>query len=145
MNYSPTIFAKSFFLAIKEAPNSEHPKLMKNFLRLLKKYGAEKDAHKIVTILQKMASRAEGTHRISIVTARALDKKTMQAVKHLFSADRERPSAGAESGFSVGGKEKNVFTESLNPDLLAGIKITIDDELVLDNSMKRKLKNLFAQ
>ncbi|PIR70092.1 MAG: hypothetical protein COU46_03415 [Candidatus Niyogibacteria bacterium CG10_big_fil_rev_8_21_14_0_10_42_19] len=125
MKYPAIIFAKSFYKAFKETPAKDHEKLFVNFAKILNKYGAIKNAGVILNEIEKIYSEDRGITRIRIETARLGDQTRIKKIKSLFN------------------KKNCVFSEKVSPNILAGVKIRIDDEIVIDNSMQRRLKNLF--
>lgn len=122
--YSPNIFAKSFLKVLKNTPSKKYDIVIANFIKTLKKYGAIKDTPKILKSIRKINAEDKNINLIEIETARGLDAKSINAIKKMF-------------------KKNDEFSEKINPEIIAGVKIIINNEFVLDGSLRRKLKNLF--
>ena len=72
----------------------------------------------------EICRRKEGRRKITIECSRPLQGKTNELVKPIL-------------------QEKDILYKKINPDLIAGIKITIDDEKQFDGSLATKLKKIF--
>lgn len=121
MKYSPAIFAKAFSEILKVTPKSEEQALVRNFTSVLKRYGVIKDSDKILKELKKIIAVKEGALLINIESARELDKSNIDKVKKFFNKTSD-------------------YTYKINKELIAGIKITINDEISIDSSLQRRLK-----
>lgn len=121
MQYTPTIFAKAFSEILKVTPKSGEQALVKNFTSVLKRYGVIKDSDKILKELKKIIAAKEGALLINIESARELNKSNINKVKKFFNKTSD-------------------YTYKINKDLIAGIKITINDEISIDSSLRRRLK-----
>lgn len=123
MKYSPIIFAKAFSDVLPKTPKDDQPALLKRFALVLEKYGVMKDAAKILQEIKKIIAKRDGVSLIKIETARSLDRELTHKIKFNFDKNSD-------------------FTMKINEDLIAGVKIIIDDELSIDNSLQRRLKCL---
>jgi F0F1-type ATP synthase delta subunit len=56
-----------------------------------------------------------------------------------------RKAKGLDAAVRKIAKKSDIVEEKINPDLIAGIKITINDEMQFDGSMSRKIKKLFSE
>ena len=101
------------------APNEATGGLVK----LLKKTGDIKHFNKIVEAIHKKLVNEKGGKWINIETARESALKK-EKIKHNFS-------------------EKDYIDFKINPELVAGMRVTVDGEEELDNTLNQKLKNLF--
>ncbi len=86
---------------------------LKNFLRVLEKNGDRKKLKEIVALAERMMYR-----KIMIETARR--------VKVVWPK-----------------KKNDLIEEKINPDLIAGVKITVNGEKQLDFSLKNKVEKIF--
>jgi F0F1-type ATP synthase delta subunit len=102
-------------------PKADIDKIVKNFLKLLKKNGDLNKAKEIILLAERLYFRKIGKRRITIETAR----KT----KNPFTNSH--------------GLVNNIIEEKVNPELIAGVKVIIDDEKQLDFSLKRRLEEIF--
>ena len=119
MKYSVNNYVGAFTQAIKMAPNEATGGLV----RLLKKTGDIKHFNKIVEAIHKKLVNEKGGKWINIETARESALKK-EKIKHNFS-------------------EKDYIDFKINPELVAGMRVTVDGEEELDNTLNQKLKNLF--
>ena len=106
--------------AIQKAPFKQ---AITNFAKLLKKTGDIKHSKKILEAVHKKLVNEKGGKWVNVEVARdsALKKETF---KHNFS-------------------EKDHVDFQINPELVAGVRITIDGEEELNNSLQSKLNKLF--
>ncbi len=123
MKYSPHIYAKAFVEALGEHPSPEKERArIKNFIALLVKNGDIGRARKILESAKKMIREKEDRRSIVIETARLLSARGL-------AEEILKPS--------------DVVEEKIDPELIAGVRITINDELQFDGSLRRKLNELF--
>jgi F0F1-type ATP synthase delta subunit len=54
-----------------------------------------------------------------------------------------RKAKGLDAAVKKIAKKSDIVEEKINPDLIAGIKITINDEMQFDGSFAKKVKELF--
>ncbi len=112
---------------IASGPASAHEalarqeKIAKNFLALLEKDGQMKKAKEIVAMAEGLFIKKTGRRKIVLETARKVDKKPIL-------------NALLDAG--------DVVEEKTNKDLIAGIKIIINDRQ-LDLSLQKKLNTIF--
>lgn len=122
MKYSPQIYAKAFSEIIMK-PSVKKADLVKNFLRLIKKNNDEHLLKKIYELTEKMARDKFGKRKVVVETARAIKGLNITIKKISQKGD--------------------IVEKKINPDLIAGIKIILNDEMQFDGSMEKKIKNLF--
>ena len=121
---APRVFAKALLAALEEAPLGRHEELLQNFKALLDRSGLRAKARKVADELEREAVRANRGRLIRIESARPLDRETLNSLTKRF-----RP-------------EDKVLL-AVVPELTAGIILKVDGEIVIDASLKRKLKKLF--
>lgn len=93
-----------------------------NFVKLLEKNKDLKSIAKIVEAAEKYYLKNRGNKKIILETARKTDVKSV--LKNIY-------------------KEGDVIEEKINPDLVAGIKVNINNEKEFDASLIGKLRKLF--
>lgn len=120
MKYSSRIYAK--VLAELMAEKKSDKKIADNFLKLLEKNGDAKKIKEIISLAEKIYFNKAGKRKIILETARKTNNKEL---------------------ISKIAKEKDVVQEKINPNLVAGVKIIINNEKQLDFSLKRKLEQTF--
>ena len=119
MKYSVNNYVDAFVQTIKTAPHEA----IGGFIKLLKKTGDIKHSKKIIEAIHKKMVNEKGGKWVNVEVAResALKKEKL---KHSFS-------------------EKDHVDFKINPELVAGVRITIDGESELNNSLHSKLNKLF--
>jgi F0F1-type ATP synthase delta subunit len=122
MKYKPKTYAQALVSAILEK-RVEEKKIAYNFLVLLQKNQDMKKANEILVLAEKILLQKTGNKKITFQTARKLQSK--DAVK-LFV------------------KKGDMIQEKINSELIAGIKIIVNDETQLDFSLKNKLEKIFT-
>jgi len=125
MKRTPLLYAQALAeVASRKMDAAEENKIVKNFLATVRKNGDERQLKKIVAAAEKLILRKSGAKLIETETARPI-KNLRAALKNIASAH-------------------DVVREGTNSALVAGIKITIDDERQFDGSLARKLQKLFT-
>lgn len=118
MKYKPKIYAQTIAELIIEKKSE---KIHKNFLKILLKNGDFKKAKEIMILAEKILLRKTKKRKIVLELARERSIKNL----HLFY------------------QESDLVKKMVNPELLAGIKVTMNEEWQLDYSLKGKLDQLF--
>ncbi|MBI2064803.1 MAG: F0F1 ATP synthase subunit delta [Candidatus Yanofskybacteria bacterium] len=120
MRYSVNNYVGAFTQIIKEIPRE---KAINGFLRLLAKTGDIKHSKKILTAIHKKIINEDGGKWIDIEAAREpMPKREM--LKNKFS-------------------KKDHINFIINPELVAGVRITVNGEEELNNTLRNKLNKLF--
>ncbi|MEK7540980.1 MAG: F0F1 ATP synthase subunit delta [Patescibacteria group bacterium] len=102
----------------------DEKKIINNFINLLVKSGQERKSKEILSLTEDFLLAKQGKRKIIFETAR---KTTVNQKKIL-------------SNFA---KEGDVVKEKINPEIIAGIKIIINNEKQFDASMQKKLQSIF--
>ena len=118
MKYSSKIYAKALTQAILA---KKQDIILERFVRLLVQNSDMAKAQNIIALTERMLLFANGNKKIVLQTARLIEDL----------ADKF-----ADKG--------DLVIQEINPDLVAGVNIIIDDERQLDISLKAKLEKLFA-
>lgn len=107
--------------ALVEAMETKNDKkIIVNFFALLQKNGDLKKAKEIVQLTETLYLKKSGAKRLTIETARPVGKALLKNIA----------------------KKGDVLEEKINPSLIAGVKIVIDNEKQLDISLKNKLDTI---
>jgi len=126
MKYPPKIYAEAFAEAAMENKDKEREGfLIKNFLKIIGENKDNSKLKKIFWLCEKIVFQKAGRKKILIESARMLNKAQRSAFDFL---------AG----------ENGKIEEKINPGLIAGVRITIDQEKQFDGSFFRKIKSLFS-
>ncbi len=126
MKYRPEQYAEALYGTLEGKSPAEQKELIQRFSLILRK---NKDSAKIPLILthfEKKYTEANGLTKI-----------------HLESAHPITPLVKAEVEKVLGNKA--FIKESVNPNLLAGIRILLDDSVFIDSSALHHINNLFAK
>jgi len=121
MKYKSQTYAVALANAISEG-NVDDKKIVANFLVLLQKNQDIKKAKEIISLTER------------ILLARAGNKKViLEKARNVFTDTFIKK-------FTRKGDE---VEEIINPNLIAGIKVIVDNEKQLDLSLSAKLENIF--
>ena len=121
-NHKVKLYAKALseVLLDKKSARSD---LTQNFLRLLAKEGLQKKANEILGLAEDFILAKQGGRKIVFEVARKLGAGHRALLKEFV-------------------KEKDIVKEKINHELIAGVKIIINNEKQFDNSLKNKLQNI---
>ncbi len=122
MKYSPKDYALALSDILEKSKDNKH--LISNFLRVVRKNGDQKILPKILETFKKTQIKKNGGSHIKIEFAREIKGVEVRSITKQFSP-------------------KDWVETSLNPSLIAGVRITFDGERELDNSLSRKIHKLF--
>jgi F0F1-type ATP synthase delta subunit len=126
MKYSAHTYAKAFIGALTEAKAGESERAMgERFLTLVRNYGDEASLPKILGEADRLMRARNGTRRLVVESARGLDTKAKALIAALAHAG-------------------DAIEEKQDPALIAGIKITANDEMQFDASLRKKLDTVFG-
>ena len=123
MTYRPSHYATAFLEALRAG--TEPRVAIAHLRRALAKRG---DAHRLPQVLreiERLEVKSKGGRMITIASARPLSPSQEHALTKNFASP------------------DHVTTE-IDPRLIAGVRITIDDERELDLSLTGKLRTLFT-
>jgi F0F1-type ATP synthase delta subunit len=122
MKIKPKIYAEALAQIMAERKSAqEKEKIVEKFLKLLEKNGDMGKAKEILAFAENLFIKKTGRRKVVIETARKADKKALL---------KEIEMAG------------DIVQEKINPELIAGIKIIINDQQ-LDLSLQKKLQTIF--
>jgi len=102
----------------------DEKKIIKNFIKFLISSGYTKKTNQILDLAEEMLLKKQGKRKIIFETARSLTPKTRAFLEEFV-------------------KEGDVVKEKINQDLVAGIKITVNNEKQFDNSILNKINNIY--
>jgi len=95
---------------------------VESFLKFLDRNGQMQKAKEIIALAENLYIKKTGKRKVILETARKADLKNLKNIL----------------------KKDDIIEEKINSELLAGIKIIINDEQ-LDLSMQNKINNLFQR
>ncbi|MDD4989333.1 MAG: F0F1 ATP synthase subunit delta [Candidatus Pacebacteria bacterium] len=125
MKYKPKQYAEALYGVLDEKSGDEK-KLIKQFVLTLKK---NRDSAKLPLILkhfEKIFTEKNGLIKVEVESAQELSPKVRKEIES-----------------AVGGKA--LFEEKINPKLLAGVRILLNDSIFIDSSALRHITNVFSK
>jgi F0F1-type ATP synthase delta subunit len=123
MKYPPETYVRALEEVLRKTPGEKKDRIIKNFVRIIAKNGDLPQIKKINGYLEKISVKERGGRIIKLEFARTLPEKEISKIAGKFS-------------------EKDLIKTIINPKIVAGVRITVDDEKELDNSLEKKLKKL---
>ncbi|MDO8503326.1 MAG: F0F1 ATP synthase subunit delta [bacterium] len=124
MGYSPKDYAQSFCDVILEIKNEgKINQCIKNFLDLIRKNRDQKKLKEIIDLAENTINQKTDRRKIIIESARELKGKNEKAINSFI-------------------KKTDKVEKKINPDLIAGIRITINNEFLIDGSFSNKIKKV---
>jgi len=98
-------------------------KVVNNFVKLLVKTGQIAKAKEILDLVEGLILAKHGKNKITFETARKVTASQKKMLENFV-------------------KKGDVVKEKINPGLIAGVKIIINDSQQFDTSMQSKLRNI---
>lgn len=124
MKYLSKIYAEALIdLLLEKDREEEKQSIIANFLKFVKKNGDESSLKKIFEACQKLYLKRIGKKKITFEVARS-NKNNEDILKSTIEAG-------------------DIIEERINPEIIAGVKIIVDEERQLDCSLLKKIKNLY--
>ncbi len=124
MKYLINNYVDAFLDVLDEIPAVERASIVPNFIKLLKKNGDISHKDEILNKIQRKAVSLNGGNWVIVELAREASVSQIDNIKKNFS-------------------KKDRVEFKLNPSLVAGVRVTINGDQELDNSLNNKLKKLF--
>lgn len=125
MRYTNIQYAKALVAALEGKREPEQKAIRQNFLRTLRTHRVWPRLNRILSEIEKEYLRGKQIRKVEVESASGLPEKVRREI------------------FEIVGKNVDL-RERANPELLAGMKILIDDELLIDASGRRQLRRLFS-
>ena len=125
MRYDRTLYARSLFEVLKKTPSSQYDLIIKNFWTMVVKYGDQSKVDSIVDSFEELVVKNNGGRVVSIEVAREISQDLSSKFHNLF-------------------KSLDLVRKSVNPKLVAGVRVEFNGELELDYSLARKFRKMFT-
>jgi len=125
MRYRPAQYAEALYEALEGKGPKDRRTIARSFARMISRHRMTAKTSVILAAYEKLSLRRRGMHKVRIEAAGPVSEQTRKEIREILDA-------------------KIHFEEVDNPDLLAGVKILVDDELLIDASARRQLDNLFT-
>jgi F0F1-type ATP synthase delta subunit len=116
------LYAKALAQILSQKEFDEK-KIINNFVKLLIGSGYESKSKEILNLTQNILLQKQGLRSLTFETAR-------------------KPSASQKKMIESMVKKGDIVKEKINPELIAGIKVIINNEKQFDNSLLAKLNNI---
>ena len=119
------LYAKALaeILYKKELSTVEGKKIVNNFVKLLISAGFEGKSKEILELAETMVLAQQGKRKITFETAREISDTQKKLLENLVN-------------------KGDIVKKVINPELIAGIKIIINDSQQFDSSMQSKLSKI---
>jgi len=124
MKYPINSYAKALAEAIL-SKDGNSKQIEKNFIAVLRKNGDESHAWKIIKESEIVLRKKDGTKKIVLRSARPLKKSPKDILGEMLGPE-------------------DVCEVAVSPDLIAGMTITVNDDLRFDGSLKGKIDKMFS-
>lgn len=126
MRYSIRQYAEALLLALEDKNRRERREVIGRFLVVLRKKRDGAKLTQIIKTLELLQLKKEGLHKVVLESASPPGLKIKTEVEKILG--------------------KKIFIEErINPELMAGIRILVDEEIFIDASAKRRLDVLFPK
>ena len=124
MKYSTHMYAKALAEVAAAAKPADHPHIEKNFLALVERNSDGSRLRKILDEAARILGRTGGGRTVVFESARLLTAAQKKDVKMFV-------------------KPGDTVEERMNPSLVAGVRVIVNDEEQFDGSFKGKMDALF--
>jgi len=101
-------------------------KISAGFIKLLERQGDLNKAKEIIKQTEFLLAKKQGKKMVVLETARKITESQKKSLAKF-----------TEKG--------DIVQEKINPELIAGVKITVDGEKQFDQTMQKKINNLFKK
>ncbi len=126
MKYATGQYATALGAALTNVPAAERPALIRRFLVMLRKNKDSRRLDAIIAKVEKQSLADQGLQKVSVASASPL---TPELKKEIAATLDKKP----------------LWEETVDPALLGGIRILIDDELLIDASARRQVERMFRK
>ncbi len=125
MKYKPKQYAEALHDVLTYAKSGEEKALIKQFVTMVKK---NKDWSRLPLILkhfEKIFTERNGLTKVEVESAYPLTEETRKGIAEVY-------------------KNKVLLEEKVNPKLIAGLRILLNDSTFIDSSALKHINNLFV-
>ena len=125
MKYPAHIYAQALVGAIMDPNAAPGEEIVKNFLALVLKNGDGVHLKKIVAETARLVHRRSGVRDVTLESARPLHATQKKTMRDHFAGPHD------------------AVEEKINAELIAGIRVTVNDESQFNGSLRSKLDQIF--
>lgn len=126
MKYRPRQYAEALFTALKDKTEAEQKKIVEQFAKILIRDGSLAKLSIICMAYEKFEQHKQGMRSVRLETIDSATENLKQKIRAIL------------------GKNIN-FEEVRNPQLIGGIKILVDNEILIDASVKRHIDIMLSR
>ncbi|MDD3006414.1 MAG: F0F1 ATP synthase subunit delta [Candidatus Pacebacteria bacterium] len=123
MKITPKQYAISLYEITRDAKKEESSEMIKSFVDLLRFNNNLSMEKRIVEEYQKYCRKQKGISKVRIKSGEKLSPEIVSSIVKHFAGQVE-------------------LEEEVEPNLIGGISIEIDDDTLIDGSVRKKLENL---
>lgn len=118
------IYRDAFLAALADKPEDEKRKIAERFTKLLVREKALAKSGEIVAMIREKHLEGLGRKEVLLESASPLDASHRRTIKNAFATH-------------------TIFHEAIHPDLIAGVRITINNTICVDATAKKMLDEIF--
>lgn len=126
MKYTPKQYASVLLDALDGKSAKVQKEILGNFVKFLDRNRDLARLHAILREVERQFLKNTGQKKVLVESASKLSVHTRNEIE------------------KIAGKSF-IFEEKIVPDLLAGLRITLNDELLIDASAKKQISRMFAR
>ncbi len=126
MKYRASQYAEALFEALEGKKSEERAGIIRSFVRMLFWHRVIGKSQSILAAYEKLILRDQGMRKVRIESPGRISDQLKRDIREILGA-------------------KIHWEEKENPDLLAGIRILVDDELLIDASAKRHVDRMLKK
>ena len=124
MKYRTQQYAQALFQALRDKSVKEQKEIMRRFVALLARHRVSGKTGLIIAAYESIVLRESGMRKVEIEAASPVADALKREITKIVG-------------------RKIDYHERINPDILAGVKILVDNEFLIDASGKRQLERIF--
>ena len=125
MKYSALQYATALASALEDKTPTERKRIAANLFRHMTAARALKHLDRVVQEAERRMRRRQGIHMAEVETPAPLSTARRRSIERALGS-------------------KAIITEKINPLLLAGVRMVIDEEILIDATAHRRLTTLFS-
>ena len=126
MKYRVVQYAQALHNAVRGKSEKEQKEIMRRFAALLTRHRTSGKSNLIIAAYEKIVLRENGMRKVRIESASPVTERLKKEISEILG-------------------KGTYLEEQTNPKLLAGIKILVDGELLIDASAERQLERIFQK
>lgn len=123
MKYTANQYASALFEALNESPK-ERKEILGRFYGVLSRDRKTNLADQILRKVELIFRQKNKVDRVVVESVAGISEKTKSQIKAILGGDA-------------------IIQEKNNPSLVGGVKIFVNDEILIDATLKKQIDNLF--